>query len=132
MTDRLPIVLVVDDDELVAKSIRRVLRGFIKGRAEVEIFLAPRVALRRIDEILRIKGVDVVLVSDGSMPGGMLGPEFLDVAATKLGPRLLGACLVSSTESLRTQAEAMGFKTFKKPFDSNDLMHVVASFLPRS
>jgi len=129
MTDRLPIVMLVDDEEILGRAMRRALRLALGGRVEVETFSAPLDALARIDEILQMPEACVIVVSDGNMPG-MQGSDFLPAAKAKLGEHLLGACMVSDDPAECGKASAQGFQTLGKPFESDELIALVTSFLP--
>ncbi|HOX18984.1 MAG TPA: response regulator [Spirochaetales bacterium] len=81
MTGR-PAILVVDDEAIVALSLKRELLDEFGGRFLIETSLNAEDAIAVVDELVR-DGVKVILIiSDWLMPG-MKGDEFLAVTKGK-------------------------------------------------
>ncbi|HVU06041.1 MAG TPA: response regulator [Polyangiaceae bacterium] len=107
-------ILFVDDDELVLRSIRRLLRGR-EGGFQVEYFTDPHAALRAMDQ----KAVDVI-VSDVQM--ATLGGGRLLAAVQERHPDVARIVLSGETDPravFRTVPFAHQF--LAKPFDAANL-----------
>lgn len=117
----MPTVFIVDDDELILKSLARMLRrpGF-----SVHAFGSAREALDHLSE-----GPDL-LISDYHLPG----IDGIDIAAMakKVNPKVKTAILSGGVEDDRV-AEAMGSGTLdrflQKPWRQDDLLAAVDELL---
>ena len=111
--DRLPSLLVVDDEERILSALRRTLR-----REGYEIVTSESVhgALRILDE----RPIDMIL-SDQKMPG-MSGLQFLTEAAKRC-PRAVRMLITGWTEEIPPQKlEELGiFALINKPWDDAQL-----------
>src|SRR5919198_4577642 len=99
MEDRVPKILVVDDEPEVAKALRRILtrRGF-----EVEVAASGEEGLARLERF----APDIV-ISDYRMPG-MKGPEFLDQVRRRASSAVRFLISGQTDVGLPAAAEACG------------------------
>lgn len=119
-----PIVLCVDDDPILLKTILRSLRGV---DAEIISTTAPHLAL----EMVGSQNI-AVLVSDHEMPG-MTGVE-LATAARRLRPdtvRILLTGRQTFETALRGINECEVFRYINKPFDTKTLRRAIDEALER-
>ncbi|MFP6640807.1 MAG: response regulator [Myxococcota bacterium] len=119
--DRLPSVLLVDDEARVLSALERALRreGWAIRTAE-----SPREALRILEE----DSVDLVL-SDHKMPG-MTGAQFLEVVRSRY-PHTVRLLLTGWAEALSAEEmEAAGIeKVISKPWDDAELRALLRTHL---
>ena len=118
MSDTRPVVLSVDDEENVLKSIKRTLR---KVDAEIITASSGQAGL----EILQAREVDVIL-SDMRMPE-MTGPEFLKVAAEQQPhTRRIVLTGYADMDAAKSAINEGGVSLYlNKPWDDDELRHVV-------
>jgi len=119
-------ILCVDDEAIIAMSMRNTLHKYFEERAEVHTAFSAEKALELIDE-LYVKGTRlVVVISDYLMPG-MRGDEFLiklsnehpDVEAIMV----TGKANENTINDLKSKREMKA--VFYKPWVDNDLINAV-------
>ncbi|HLK38828.1 MAG TPA: response regulator [Polyangiaceae bacterium] len=120
MGERVPEVLVVDDDPEVARTIERALRG----KARVTIESSGRAALSRFAQ-----GEQFELVLCDVMMPEMTGTELYDKARA-LDPGVVGAWVFvtgGATPGERARVAASGARCLAKPFVLADLQALLRS-----
>ncbi len=122
MSDTKPVILSVDDEENVLKSLKRTLR-----KVDAEILTANSGPAGI--EILNAREVDVIL-SDMRMPE-MTGPEFLKVAAEKQPhTRRIVLTGYADADAARDAINDGGVSLYlNKPWDDEELRRVVTDAL---
>ena len=123
MTDPLPRkILVVDDQPMLAKAIRRMLSGH-----DVSVVGGARDALAKLEAGERYD----VIISDMMMPG-MTGME-LHAAITVLAPEQVKRMVFMTGGAFTPQArrffDEVGSPTLEKPFDRAGLLAVIDTLL---
>lgn len=118
MTDKLN-VLLVDDEKIVGNRLKPALA---KVGCEVEVFVDPQEALKRIEE----KVFDII-VTDIMMEGAN-GIQILEAAMAK--SKRTKVIVISGYANVTLAREAMdkgAFDIIDKPFRPDDLRRVVAA-----
>ena len=112
-----PKILVVDDEEVILLSVRRVLK---KDDYAIDTVMSANDAVRKMDETV----YDVV-ITDLMMPG-MTGMELLErIGEMKLATR---AIMITGFATMKTAMQAMqrgAFDYVAKPFTKDELRSVV-------
>lgn len=118
-------VLLVDDDERVARTLARMLSLTYTVHVETD----PRRALERV---CSERGYDLLL-SDIRMPG-LTGPELVDCVAKRLGARAPAMLLMTggvADERAAATAAALGIPILAKPMARQDLIDVITDAVLR-
>lgn len=113
-------VLLVEDDNLLRKSVHRIL-----SRAGHEVWetTGPKVAMHMLQQV----AVDV-MITDIYMPG-MNGVELINQLDRKQCPKVIamtGGGVTRTPESLLNDARMAGAeRTLEKPFESRELIEAL-------
>ena len=123
--DRTPVLLIVDDEEMVLTS----LRAFLTLETEYELLTFSSTA--QAIEAARERSIDLV-VSDYLMPD-MTGIDFL-LAIKKLHPyatRILLTGYADKENAIKAINEVGLYQYVEKPWDNNELKLVIQNGLER-
>lgn len=124
------VILCVDDEQMVLKSLEGQLMREFGGEYAVELAESGEEALELLDE-LSVDGYQtLVIVSDWLMPE-MKGDEFLIQAHRKF-PNVLKILLTGQADPAaieRSRNEANLYRQIDKPWDAADLIGAVRSGL---
>lgn len=115
-------ILVVDDQPMLGKAIRRMLAGH-----DVTVVAAAREALGKIEAGERFD----VIISDLMMPG-MTGMELHDAIAAIAPDQVRKMVFMTGgafTPQAQTFFEQVGCPTLEKPFDKAALHAVIATLV---
>ena len=122
-TARRLIVLCVDDNEEVLRSLRRELRHGLRGRARSEVLTDAMMALERLEALSEEERVGVVIVSDWLMPH-MRGDAFVEEVERRYG--VLPVVVLSghiSGEAASAMKELRQVRAvMPKPWSSDELL----------
>ena len=123
--DRAPVLLIVDDEEMVLTSLRSFLT--LETEYEVRTFSSVTEAL----EAVKAQTIDLV-VSDYLMPG-MTGIDFL-LEVKKLQPyatRILLTGYADKENAIKAINEVGLYQYVEKPWDNNELKLIIQNGLER-
>ena len=123
--DRAPVLLIVDDEEMVLTSLRSFLT--LETEYEVRTFSSVTEAL----EAVKAQTIDLV-VSDYLMPG-MTGIDFL-LEVKKLQPyatRILLTGYADKENAIKAINEVGLYQYVEKPWDNNELRLIIQNGLER-
>ncbi|MCR4256635.1 MAG: response regulator [Candidatus Uhrbacteria bacterium] len=120
-------VLVIDDDATVRRSLRR----FLQGQAEVLVFESTQ---QLLDEVRESGSDEFLLLTDGNMKGSqgfdLDGDELIEAVRAMAGDRLVRAVIMSgNANEFRASANRLGVELLGKPVQPKILMEIVATFL---
>jgi CheY-like chemotaxis protein len=125
-----PIILCVDDEVVILKSLRRQLKQAFEDAYVYESAENADEALEFLEEI-QAESTDVlVIVSDWLMPG-MKGDEFL-IKAHERFPRVVKILLTGQADEsaiARAVKDANLHRYFAKPWDDSELINSIKSGL---
>lgn len=121
------VILCVDDEAMVLKSIRDQLkRHFTHQKFVIEIAEGAEEALEIIDELENEQNKIVIVISDWLMPG-MKGDEFLSNVHKK-NPAAIKVMLTGQADEkaiLNARNEANLFECIFKPWDEKHLVDTI-------
>ena len=123
--DRTPVLVIVDDEEMVLTSLRSFL--MLETEYEVRTFSSAREALEAVNE----QTIDLV-ISDYLMPG-MTGIDFL-LEVKKLQPyatRILLTGYADKENAIKAINEVGLYQYVEKPWDNNELKLIIQNGLER-
>ena len=123
--DRTPVLLIVDDEEMVLTSLRSFLT--LETEYEVRTFSSVTEAL----EVVKAQTIDLV-VSDYLMPD-MTGIDFL-LEVKKLQPyatRILLTGYADKENAIKAIKEVGLYQYVEKPWDNNELKLIIQNGLER-
>lgn len=124
-SQRPPVIVIVDDEEMVLTSLRSFLR--LETEYDIETFDSPAKAIERIRE----STIDLV-ISDYLMPG-MNGIEFL-LEIKKLQPyatRILLTGYADKENAIKAINEVGLYQYIEKPWANEDLKLIIQNGLER-
>lgn len=122
---KLPVIAVVDDEEMVLTSLRSFLQ--LETDYDVTTYQSPQEALRALEE----QSLDLI-VSDYLMPG-MNGIEFL-LEIKKIHPyatRILLTGYADKENAIKAINEVGLYQYVEKPWDNDDLKLIIQNGLER-
>jgi len=122
---KLPVIAVVDDEEMVLTSLRSFLQ--LETDYDVTTYQSPQEALRALEE----QSLDLI-VSDYLMPG-MNGIEFL-LEVKKIHPyatRILLTGYADKENAIKAINEVGLYQYVEKPWDNDDLKLIIQNGLER-
>ena len=122
---KLPVIAVVDDEEMVLTSLRSFLQ--LETDYDVTTYQSPQEALRALKE----QSLDLI-VSDYLMPG-MNGIEFL-LEVKKIHPyatRILLTGYADKENAIKAINEVGLYQYVEKPWDNDDLKLIIQNGLER-
>ncbi len=123
--DRTPVLVIVDDEEMVLTSLRSFL--MLETEYEVRTFISATEALEAVNE----QTIDLV-ISDYLMPG-MTGIDFL-LEVKKLQPyatRILLTGYADKENAIKAINEVGLYQYVEKPWDNNELKLIIQNGLER-
>lgn len=130
-------ILVVDDTDFSGRSTYRwiqhllcklVAHGPDCDAAAHLIIGDGRDALRLLDEQPKIAEGEILLLTDGNMPG-MNGAELIDEMLERVGPRLIPVMMTGNAGDFEGAAKAIGFELFQRPVEPVELERRIRGFL---
>jgi CheY-like chemotaxis protein len=125
-----PVILCVDDEVVILKSLKRQLKQAFNDRYIYESAESADEAIEIIQE-LQEDGIDIiVIVSDWLMPG-MKGDEFL-IKVHQEYPNVIKVMLTGQADEdaiKKTQEEANLHQCLAKPWSSDELVDCIKSGL---
>lgn len=125
-----PIILCVDDESVVLKSLKIQLKKEFGDAYFYEFAESADEALEIIDEIEEESHDILVIVSDWLMPG-IKGDEFL-IRVHQKYPNIVKVMLTGQADAEaieRVVTEANLYRCLYKPWDSNELIDTIKSGL---
>jgi DNA-binding NtrC family response regulator len=121
-----PVILCVDDDDLILDCLQFQLQDYFAERYNIELAQDAKEAFEIMNQ-LKIDSVEVlVIISDWLMPG-MRGDEFL-CKVHETSPNILKLMLTGQADqkAIRNAVKnANLIHCFKKPWDKNELVEVI-------
>jgi len=125
---KLPVILVVDDEEMILTSIK----AFFAIEAEYEFltYTSPVTALQELDK--KIKNIDLV-ISDYLMPE-MDGITFLGNVKERfpLAPRILLTGYADKESAVRAINNVGLYHYIEKPWDNDELRLIIRNALEKA
>ncbi|MCW6049816.1 response regulator [Microcoleus sp. A2-C5] len=125
-----PIILCVDDEPVVLKSLKTQLKSAFGNAYLYEIAENPAEALELIDELNEDEISIVLIVSDWLMPG-MKGDEFLIRVHQKF-PKIVKIMLTGQADEQavkRAFDEANLHRCLQKPWSESELIEAIKTAL---
>ncbi|MEG3862422.1 response regulator [Microcoleus sp. herbarium12] len=125
-----PIILCVDDEKVVLKSLKAQLKSAFGNAYLYEIAESPADALELIDEFTEDAISIILIVSDWLMPG-MKGDEFLIRVHQKF-PKIVKIMLTGQADELavnRAFNEANLHRCLQKPWSESELIETIKTAL---
>jgi CheY-like chemotaxis protein len=125
-----PIILCVDDEKVVLKSLKTQLKSAFGNAYLYEIAESPADALELIDELTEDAISIILIVSDWLMPG-MKGDEFLIRVHQKF-PKTVKIMLTGQADEeavKRAFDEANLHRCLQKPWSESELIETIKTAL---
>ena len=125
-----PIILCVDDEKVVLKSLKTQLKSAFGNAYVYEMAESPADALELIDELNDDKISLILIVSDWLMPG-MKGDEFL-VRVHQKFPNIVKIMLTGQADEAavnRAFDEANLHRCLQKPWSESELIETIKTAL---
>lgn len=125
-----PIILCVDDEKVVLKSLKAQLKAAFGNAYLYEIAENPADALELIDEFTEDEISIILIVSDWLMPG-MKGDEFL-VRVHQKFPKIVKIMLTGQADEeavKRAIDEANLHRCLQKPWSESELIETIKTAL---
>ena len=125
-----PIILCVDDEKVVLKSLKTQLKSAFGNAYLYEIAESPADALELIDEFTEDATSIILIVSDWLMPG-MKGDEFLIRVHQKF-PKTVKIMLTGQADEeavKRAFDEANLHRCLQKPWSESELIETIKTAL---
>jgi CheY-like chemotaxis protein len=125
-----PIILCVDDEKVVLKSLKAQLKSAFGNAYLYEIAESPADALELIDEFTEDAISIILIVSDWLMPG-MKGDEFLIRVHQKF-PKIVKIMLTGQADEgavNRAFNEANLHRCLQKPWSESELIETIKTAL---
>ena len=125
-----PIILCVDDEKVVLKSLKTQLKSAFGNAYVYEMAESPADALELIDELNDDEISLILIVSDWLMPG-MKGDEFL-VRVHQKFPNIVKIMLTGQADEKavnRAFIEANLHRCLQKPWSESDLIETIKTAL---
>jgi DNA-binding NtrC family response regulator len=124
--NRKPVVLLVDDEEMILSSIRTLL--MLETDFEVQAFTSPQQAAEYVERA----EIDIA-VSDYLMPG-LTGIQFLAIAkrAQPEAPRVLLTGHADKASAIQAINEVGLYQYLEKPWDNAQLLLVIRQGVERA
>ena len=125
-----PIILCVDDEKVVLKSLKTQLKSAFGNAYVYEMAESPADALELIDELNDDKIPLLLIVSDWLMPG-MKGDEFL-VRVHQKFPKIVKIMLTGQADEKavnRAFEEANLHQCLQKPWSESELIETIKTAL---
>jgi CheY-like chemotaxis protein len=125
-----PIILCVDDEKVVLKSLKTQLKSAFGNKYAYEMAENPADALELIDEFIDDETMIILIVSDWLMPE-MKGDEFL-VRVHKKFPNIVKIMLTGQADEdavTRAFDEANLHRCLHKPWSEEELIETIKTAL---